>query len=463
MDAYNPTCVLIDINKRLRYYITKVKFKKDALIYYLWGVTMRIIKDIFEQLQATSGRFDKEQILRDNKDNKLFVEALKFLVDTYTITGISKKKMSKKLNLKLDTYTASDLSNLMDYISKNNTGRDVDIIVVQKFIAANEDCKDFIEGLMTKSLKLGVTAKTCNKIIPGLCREFNVMLAESLDKNKNKLNDNKKFILTTKLDGTRMLVVKDNGIIKPFSRQGQPIEDLIEIVGDMQKLPDGAYDGELIATGIFADSKDQFSETMKRSRIKGVKTGLKFVCYDYIEDVNNFYAGVDKTPCEKRKNKLKEIISNTNDLSHVEYLEPLYEGNDIDMIEKCSKQAVEGGEEGVMLSFANSFYSCKRSKELLKVKIFSTCDIKCIRVEEGEGRLSSTLGKIVCDYKGYELGVGSGFTDSERKSIWNNPEQIVGKVVEVQYFEELNTNGCLSVRFPVFLRIREEGKEVSYH
>ena len=127
-------------------------------------------------------------------------------------------------------------------------------------------------------------------------------------------------------------------------------------------------------------------------------------------------------------------------------------------------EAIRNGDEGIMLSFANSFYSCKRSKELLKVKVFNSCDIRCIRVEEGEGRLSGTLGKIICDYKGYELGVGSGFTDAQRKEIWNNPNIIVDKIVEIQYFEETsNQNGGLSLRFPVFLQIRNDKNEVSYH
>ena len=424
---------------------------------------MKKVKEVFEELTITSGRLDKENIIKENKDNELFVNTIQFLLDPYIVTGISKKKMSKKLNLNLDTYEAKNINDLMDYISKNNTGRDSDIIVIQKFVENNIEYKDFIEGLFTKSIKLGVTAKTVNKIIPNLIREFNVMLAESYEKNKSKVNG-RRFILTTKLDGTRMFVIKDGNNINAISRQGQVIEGLDEILSDMKHLKDGGYDGELIAIGKFTDSKEQFQETMKRSSIKGVKTGLKFVCYDYIENINNFYNVVDKTKCEDRKNKLKAIIGNAEGLKFVEYLEPLYIGDDMDMINKYSEEAIRNGDEGIMLSFANSFYSCKRSKELLKVKVFNSCDIRCIRVEEGEGRLSGTLGKIICDYKGYELGVGSGFTDAQRKEIWNNPNIIVDKIVEIQYFEETsNQNGGLSLRFPVFLQIRDDKNEISYH
>ena len=93
-----------------------------------------------------------------------------------------------------------------------------------------------------------------------------------------------------------------------------------------------------------------------------------------------------------------------------------------------------------------------------------TCDIKCIAVEEGEGKYAGTLGKIVCDYKGFTLRVGSGFTDEQRNLYWNNQSEIVNQIVEIQYFEESKDKktGDLSLRFPVFKRVRDDKDEVSY-
>ena len=98
---------------------------------------------------------------------------------------------------------------------------------------------------------------------------------------------NNEFILTTKLDGSRLICIKEDNNINFFSRQGQVVEGLADITNDMKKLQNGVYDGELIAIGDFKDSKEQFAETMKRSRVKGLKSGLKFVCYDYIENIND--------------------------------------------------------------------------------------------------------------------------------------------------------------------------------
>ena len=59
----------------------------------------------------------------------------------------------------------------------------------------------------------------------------------------------------------------------------------------------------------------------------------------------------------------------------------------------------------------------------------------------------------------------SGYSDEDRKAIWNNKDELLGRIIEVQYFEETENQNddSLSLRFPVFLRIREKGKEVSYN
>ncbi len=60
------------------------------------------------------------------------------------------------------------------------------------------------------------------------------------------------------------------------------------------------------------------------------------------------------------------------------------------------------------------------------------------------------LSNVVIEHKGCDVGVGSGFDQSERRKYFKNPELIIGKTITVQYFEEtLNQDGCHSLRFPV--------------
>ena len=74
------------------------------------------------------------------------------------------------------------------------------------------------------------------------------------------------------------------------------------------------------------------------------------------------------------------------------------------------------------------------------------------------------MGLIKCDYKGYELGVGSGFTDEQRHYYWKHRDEIVGKIVQIKYKGETkNKQGGLSVQFPIFEIVRDDKTEPSYN
>ena len=59
------------------------------------------------------------------------------------------------------------------------------------------------------------------------------------------------------------------------------------------------------------------------------------------------------------------------------------------------------------------------------------------------------------DYEGYPLGVGSGWSDSEREYYWQHPEEIIGKTISISYQNKSeNLDGGKSLRFPVKKIIR---------
>ena len=433
---------------------------------------MHNVIKIFKELQSTSSRKGKEAIIENNKNYIKFVSALSFLLDDFIVTGISKKKMAKKITNRESKLVIHSFDDLRTYLFKNNTGRDEDIYQVQKYIETlTDEEKEFVEGLVTKSLKIGVTAKTLNKIMPNSVREFAVMLAEPYSKNEKLMEKRKanceEIILTTKLDGVRNIGIVEDNYVTFYSRQGQKVEGLVDIENEMKNFPDGVYDGELIAIlEDTADNKEVFDNTIKRSKIKGTKKGLKFMCFDYISSVTDFYNGKDNTPCIKRKNRLKEIIEENN-CSYIEYLEPLYIGDNYTVIPYIMKEQTSNGEEGIMINMAEAPYECKRTKSLIKVKQFTDADVLITDVIEGDGRNKGKLGAIEIEFEWeeskYRCNVGAGFSDVDRELYWNNKELLLGKIATIQYFEiTKNDNGGYGMRFPVWLnRIRDDKTEIS--
>ena len=118
---------------------------------------------IIKELQSTNSRLEKEEILQNNKDDDFIKRVFKFAFDPYITTGLSNKKLKKKV--KANGYHITHLDVLMEYLKKNNTGRDIDIATVQGYMfLLTENGKEIVSQIVTKSLKIGCTAKTLNKV-----------------------------------------------------------------------------------------------------------------------------------------------------------------------------------------------------------------------------------------------------------------------------------------------------------
>ena len=91
-------------------------------------------------------------------------------------------------------------------------------------------------------------------------------------------------------------------------------------------------------------------------------------------------------------------------------------------------------------------------------------DLPVIEVLEGEGRLKGTFGAFVVKYKNNTVNVGSGFDDETRKQIWEDKDNLIGRIIEVKYKEisKDKKTGLESLQFPIYVGLREGGKRVSY-
>ena len=252
---------------------------------------MTKVKEIFTQLQSTNSKLEKQKIIKDNADNQQFTDTLVFLLSPYILTGISEKKINKKVphlvytgNLDLNRFS---WERVKSYLEEHNTGTDKDIAFIQDFIAnQSEDMQDFYKGLITKSIKLGCDAKTVNSVLgKGFIPSFEIQLAEKYFEKPNKVVGN--FTLTEKLDGFRLATIIHNDKIEFYSRQGQLVEGLVEVEEDMRmfckvnKLHNAFFDGELVAVNCEELSSDEnYKVVTKTARTKGIKRGLKYNIFD---------------------------------------------------------------------------------------------------------------------------------------------------------------------------------------
>lgn len=424
---------------------------------------MEEVIKIFKELQESSGK-RLQEILEENKDNELLKKVLWFVYNPYIVTGLSSKKINKIVNKQIKYAPAETIEEVFEYLQEHNTGTDIDIAYVLEFIQGKPD-QEMYEQIFTKELKLGITSKTINKVFPNLIPEFNVMLAEKYwDRMEELEKTNPDIIITQKYDGVRCVAIHDKSGVKLFSRQGKSIEGLHDLEEQLLWLPFGCFDGELLLNKDNIPSKDLYRETVTVVNSKDQnKKDIVFNIFDTCE-IKEFENGYCAAPCIERKKIIQELE---------EQIKPdwwksvpiLYYGKyDKNIVQQELNKQIALEHEGVMVNIANAPYEAKRTKNILKVKAMQDCDLKIIGFEDGTGKNKGTLGAIIVDYKGFEVRVGSGFTDQDREYFWANQNELLGRVITVQYFEETTNkkDNSLSLRFPVYLELREKGKEVSY-
>ena len=428
--------------------------------------TLIHFNNFVKEINENNGRLYKQSVLNKYKDDTIIQKYLQIAFDPYKIFGISTRKLHKQVSGM--AYPADSVFDLFYWLEKHNTGTDVAInmcqVTLDKIASTDCECAQLLESLICKDLSIGVDSKTINKEIPGLIPTFSVQLANKYF-DKPSYVEGKTFAITTKIDGGRIIALKENGQVSFYTRAGQKYEGLVDLKDEMSRLmPDNiCLDGEitLLVRGNLS-SKDAYKETMKIVRTKDKeKHGIKMLVFDAMP-VSDFKTQTSSMTYIQRRQML-DCMSAFDTTRYFELLPLLYRGSDTSEITRILEEEVSNGEEGIMINICDAPYEFKRTNNLLKCKKFQPSDLQVSGFEEGTGKYTGTLGALICEYKGGEVRVGSGLTDEQRKEIWSCQHRYLNSIIEVNYFEEtMDSTGKLSLRFPTFKDFRPDKTEPNY-
>ena len=419
--------------------------------------------DFVKEISADNSKKYKQDVLKKYKDDAEVRFYLHFAFNPFITTGISTKKLTKVVG----GHTITDLNSIpefLTYIQQYNTGTDAVVSLCQEILSNcacyNREAADLLEKLICKDLSIGVDAKSINSAMSGLIPTFNVMLAEKYFEKPERA-EGKEFAITTKIDGGRIIAVKENGSVSFFTRAGQRYEGLVDLEKEMAEIiPDNyVLDGEITLLDYKNyDSKTAYKLAMKITRADGEKHGVKMLVFDGMP-LTEWKAQRSMLSWSDRRYMLECMTGfYTDSLTYFELLPILYRGTDTSKILELLESEIARNQEGVMINICDAPYEFKRTWNLMKVKKMNTLDLQIVDFEEGSGRLSGTLGAIHVRYKnGNIVRVGSGFSDILRTQIWANQNKYLYSICEIQYFEETNNaDGGISLRFPVFKDFRPD-------
>jgi bifunctional non-homologous end joining protein LigD len=169
------------------------------------------------------------------------------------------------------------------------------------------------------------------------------------------------WLFERKLDGERVLAVREHGRVRLLSRNGNPVTGYPEIVEALSDgSPDLLVDGEVVA---FDGNQTSFARLQRRMQIadpdRARRTGV--AVHYYLFDV--LYAdGYDLTrlPLRQRKAVLRRALRFTDPLR--------YTAHRNEQGERYLRQACRAGWEGLIAKRADAPYHPGRSRDWLKFK-----------------------------------------------------------------------------------------------
>jgi DNA ligase-1 len=420
-------------------------------------------QNLVNELQATNSSSEKRKILKKYPQCK---ELLRWTLDPYKKFGVTSDQLKKRQDLIADEklWRYNNIYDLLEALSDRvSTGHNA-IAVVNWFIKENSEYEDLIYRIIDKDLKCRCGATLINNVYPGLIPEFKVALAEDYFKQKNVDLDSGKWMWSRKLDGVRCICRKEGDSIRFFSREGHEFWTLDVLKENILKLEGNfVLDGEICL--VDENGKENFQNVMKEIRKKNhTIQNPKYLVFDML--TLKEFDEEDRTHdigLAYRQTRLKTVSSNLL-FDKIDWVIQKWLNTEKDL-EDAIKLANDEGWEGLILR-KDVPYEGKRTKNMLKVKKMHDAEYEVLTVisgeiDDGQGNKVPGMSAVMIQHKGYNVKVGSGWTYEQRIRFHEHPNEIVGKIITVKYFEETkNQEGGYSLRFPIVKCIHGEKREV---
>jgi DNA ligase-1 len=416
--------------------------------------------EVLEHLESDNSRLFKEKVLTENKDDLLLRDFLTMAFDPWKNWGVAKYNRPDPLpgNSNHEDVELSTFMVLLEALNRRtltgNKAREAVEVAMSQFDAVGQK---WCERLLWRNLRCGVSATTINKIWPGSIVPFAVALAESLTtvgvNGDFKITDPVKYPVRVeaKLDGLRLIAVKNRGEVSLFTRSGTPIETLPKIVQAIKGLKEDniVLDGE-----VMGEDWNESASVVMSSKSKKDDSTMRYHVFDIV-DFTAWQQQVSKTHYRARLTDLQLTIGDTEG-TPFRYVKATT-ANDETELRQFYNECLTEGYEGVMLKRLDTPYQWKRTDAILKMKPVATEEGVIVGWHlspEKTKRAGQFGGFHVLTKNGVVTKVGGGYTDAQKKQIQaEGPDSYIGRIAEVEHQPPFTVDGKL--RFPVFSRFRD--------
>lgn len=419
---------------------------------------------------------NRESLGLDMNATTVFQKALRMTYSPYEKYGVTSENIRKFMNQprELSFNEDEDMFILLDDLSLNPSSSHATIKRIVNFLNSleNDVYVETFLNIIDKNLKIRMDSKSINKAVPELIPVFEVSLCKVYEDYKAKVNfERDLWYASRKLDGCRCVVIIKDGHVTSWSRQGKMFETLRVLENEILELNrrkgnflnHKVLDGEICI--VDSVGNEDFKSIMKEIRRKDhTIPNPMYIMYDMM-NLDEFERGITTRTFGER---LVELCETMEDMGkHFKVLEQTRITSQ-EHFDRLFAEAQSRGWEGLVIRRDDNVI-CRRTDSMLKRKAFKDAEYIVTSVETGPFRSIVNGREVVEDvvtnfhitHRGNDVSVGSGLSLEQRRYFKEHPEELVGKMVTIQYFEETeNTKGEFSLRFPTLKYIYENGRDV---
>lgn len=394
---------------------------------------------IINELASTSKRLEKEAILKREQNNILLQRVFKATNDptiNYWIKQIP--SYTQQINLQSLDWGVSQLEPLA---TRKVTGNAAIDHVSRVLSQLDDQDAEVIKRILDRDLDCGVQTATINKIWKKLIPEFTYMRCSlptgvKLDKWdwKNgvysQLKADSMFSNMDVYEDGSVVFTSRNGTVIPSSK----IQNLVDAAamvtkgtrthGELMVEESGKVLPREIGNGIL-------SSIAKGGDFKNSNQRAIYMVWDQIPLDNAFSGAEYKKTYSSRYTNLVAQLANLGVQDSIKVI-PTRVVHSYDEALEHYQEMLNEGLEGTIIKSQIGFWKDGTSKDQVKMKLEAVADLQIVDMNEGKGKNATTFGSLLCKSSDGLLEVNvSGFSDEERQRIYDEWDQVQGKIIAV--------------------------------
>ncbi|MGL5085677.1 MAG: hypothetical protein ACRC68_08180, partial [Clostridium sp.] len=186
------------------------------------------IKEILIEVSCVGSKNKKIDILKSHKSNDVLKSVFRLAYDKSIVYGI--KKIPERKVFRGVVNFSDALIELEEMFATRKITGDAATNRLQEIMGMmSDDDSEVIRRIILRDLECGASASTANKVWGGLIKETPCMKASACSV-KTLAKIKYPAIAQLKADGTRCMIIKHNGIVSAWSRNGKEFIGITPII-----------------------------------------------------------------------------------------------------------------------------------------------------------------------------------------------------------------------------------------